>query len=782
MRSILFSAALLITGWCAAQTVTGTVVNNSGETLEGVNISTSSGRSGAVSTSTGSFTLNFTQPGKYVLRFSYVSHESRTENITLSEGENLDLGRIVLTEIQQELEQVNVTATRVKANGPLVYQNLDEETIEDNNTGQDIPYILNQATSVVTTSDAGAGVGYTGMRIRGSDQTRINVTINGIPVNDAESHGVFWVNTPDLASSTSSIQIQRGVGTSTNGSGSFGANINLQTDELSRTSYAKAHLGYGSFDTERATLEVGSGLLNGHWVFQGRLSQIRSEGYIDRARSNLRSYFMSGGYIGDNFSIKAVVFGGNEETYQAWYGLDSATYFAAVDKGEEPTYNYAGEVYDDNFNLTGYYDDQVDHYTQNHYQLHYNQVLSKSTSLNLSAHYTKGSGYYEEYQNSDSLATYGITSTPQVYGDVVRRLWLDNDFYGVVGNIDYQKNKLNLIVGGGANYYDGIHFGELVWARYAGNTQPYDRFYLSYGDKTDANVYTKLYYDFTSKLQAFVDLQYRLVNLSGNGDDENNRQIDFSGEFHFFNPKAGISYTFNNAVMAYASYAIANREPNRQDFIENEETPKAEKLNDLEAGARFKLGRLNLNVNYFLMQYRDQLVLTGQLNNVGYPIRRNVGESFRTGVEIEAQASFLNNTLVWMPNLTLSTHQNRDYIGDDLTNYGNTPIAYSPNLIGGSVLKYTGVKNFEIALQNKYVGEQYLDNTGNERYLLPSYFLTDLRLAYKLRILNMERCQLQLSVYNLTNERYISNGYVYGTPYYYAQAGINYMAGLRIEL
>ncbi|MGB0177999.1 MAG: carboxypeptidase-like regulatory domain-containing protein, partial [Owenweeksia sp.] len=339
MRSILFSAALLLSVWCAGQTVTGTVVNNSGEALEGANITVTTGQAGTITNANGYFLLNFTQAGKYTLRFSFVGHESRTENVTLSEGQKLELGRIVLNELQQELQQVSVTATRAKENSPLVYQNISEETIEENNSGQDIPYILNQATSVVTTSDAGAGIGYTGMRIRGSDQTRINVTINGIPVNDAESHGVFWVNTPDLASSVGSIQIQRGVGTSTNGSGSFGANINLQTDELSRTPYAKAHLGYGSFDTERATLELGTGLLNGHWAFQGRLSQIRSEGYVDRARSNLRSYFMSGGYIGDNFSLKAVVFGGNEETYQAWYGLDSASYFNAVDNGDEPTYN-----------------------------------------------------------------------------------------------------------------------------------------------------------------------------------------------------------------------------------------------------------------------------------------------------------------------------------------------------------------------------------------------------------------------------------------------------------
>ncbi|MGB0177203.1 MAG: TonB-dependent receptor, partial [Owenweeksia sp.] len=440
------------------------------------------------------------------------------------------------------------------------------------------------------------------------------------------------------------------------------------------------------------------------------------------------------------------------------------------------------EIYNDAGNLTGYYDDQVDNYSQNHYQLHYNQVLSATTSLNISGHYTKGSGYYEEYQNSDSLGTYGITGTTEVYGDVVRRLWLDNDFYGVVYNLDYKKDKLNLIIGGGANYYDGIHFGELVWARYAGNTQPGDRFYISYGDKLDANVYAKAYYDFTSRFQAFADVQYRRVSLSGNGDDENDRVIDFSDDFNFVNPKAGLSYRASEKMSFYASYAVAHREPNRQDYIENDEKPKAETLNDLEVGGRFSVGNMKLNVNYFLMQYQDQLVLTGKLNNVGYPIRSNVGQSYRTGVELEAQANFLNNTLLWMPNLTVSTHKNVDYVGDDLTEYGNTPIAYSPNLIGGSVLKYTGIKNFEIAVQNKYVGEQFLDNTGNDRYRLEAYFLTDLRLSYNLSILNLNRCQLQLSIFNLTDERYISNGYVYGTPYYYAQAGINYMAGLRVEL
>ncbi len=771
-KLIAFAALSALFLQMQAQTISGRVTSKTdGKPLPGASIIVQSTKAGVQAGANGEFEIQLEKGKTYQLTATFVGFEPMTKTVVVQQNTvvNFDL------EVSNEwLEQVNVTALRAGDNSPMAHQDLNKEDIEERNQGQDMPYILEQTTSIVTTSDAGAGVGYTGMRIRGSDQTRINVTINGIPVNDAESHGVFWVNTPDLASSLQSVQIQRGVGTSTNGSGAFGASINMQTDDLQKEGFGKARIGMGSFNTQRYSVQFGSGLINDHWAIQGRLSQIKSDGYVDRARSNLRSYFFTGGYLAEDWSLKAVVFGGNEETYQAWYGLDSATFVS------DPTYNYAGLKYDTAGNVVGSYDDQVDNYSQNHYQLHYNKRLSNSWSFNLSGHYTRGRGYYEEYQSNDSLGTYGI-SAPEIYGNIVRRLWLDNDFYGVVYNLQYHNDKFNFVFGGAANEYLGDHFGEIVWAQYTGGTEPADQFYFSKGSKRDLNFYAKADYNLTSSLSVFGDLQYRRVTLMGKGDDEMNRTIDFKDEFNFVNPKAGITYNVNSDLQIYGSFAISNREPTRQDYIENSKKPKAENLQDIEIGSRYVFKQNSIEVNLYGMFYQNQLVQTGEINNVGYPIRSNVGKSHRIGVELTTNFKILEK-LRWMPNLTISRNRNESFTDDDLVNYGETPIAFSPNVIGGSVLEFKPLAGFTMALQNKYVGEQYLSNTGLDRHILNDYFLTNIRMAYQIPVKFVKNLEVEILMNNITNEKYAANGYVYfGDPYYYAQAGFNFLAGLSVD-
>ena len=497
--------------------------------LSGASINLDQNPTGTISAKDGSYELKLSKEGTYLIKVAFIGYETKEQLINYTgKTQSIDF---YLEQGSEELDEVNVSALRAKEETPIAFQNIKKETIEERNLGQDIPFILDQTVSAVTTSDAGAGIGYTGLRIRGSDQTRINVTINGIPLNDAESQGVFWVNTPDFASSLQSVQIQRGAGTSTNGSGAFGASLNLETSDLQTKPFAQVHIGMGSFNTERYTLQVGTGLINKHWAFQGRLSQIKSEGFLDRARSNLRSYFFTGGYVSEKTTVKAVVFGGNEETYQAWNGVDSLTY------ENNPTFNSTGAIYDTAFNIEGFYDNQVDNYTQNHYQLHINHQFSSDLKANLSFHYTRGKGYFEEYQSNALLSLYNITGTPVTNSDLVRRLWLENDYYGFVYNVDYKVGSLNFIIGGGANEYRGDHFGEVVWARFAGNQEPFGRFYFSDGLKQDVNTYLKTFYDLTKDIQLFADLQYRHVRFSGNGDNENQVLIDFDDTFNFFKPQ-----------------------------------------------------------------------------------------------------------------------------------------------------------------------------------------------------------------------------------------------------
>lgn len=780
-KFIFFSAAFLLTPYLYSQSIKGIVRDAATNSpLHGASITTTNGF-GTVSLEDGTYNLKLRPNETYTIKVEFIGYDSQEQEVKLGSSDKVI--DFYLTEKTEELSQVNITALRANEETPIAYQNVSKEAIEERNLGQDIPIILDQTVSAVSTSDAGAGVGYTGLRIRGSDQSRINVTINGIPLNDAESQGVFWVNTPDFASSLQSAQIQRGAGTSTNGSGAFGASINLQTADLQEKPFAQAHLGYGSFNTQRYTLQFGSGLINKRWVFQGRLSKIQSDGFLDRATSDLNSYFFTGGYVSDKTEIKAVVFGGNEVTYQAWNGVDSATF------ASDPTTNTTGAIYDTNFNVIGYYDNQVDDYSQTHYQLHINHTFRKDLKANLSFHYTKGLGFFEEYRSNDLLANYGITGTPETNSDLVRRLWLDNDFYGFIYNVNYAKGPLEFVLGGGANEYDGDHFGEVIWARYAGNTEPSDRFYFNRGNKRDVNTYLKTNMNIGNKMNLFVDLQYRYVNISGAGSDENMTTILYDDDFNFFNPKVGLSARLNKKTLVYASYAIAQREPSRQDYVGAAQNPVAERLGDLEVGSRLFLDKVQINANVYYMHYSNQLVLTGEINNVGTFLRSNVGESYRLGIELDAMVE-VTKKLRWLPNLSISDNRILDYRytltdangSTNIIDAGNSTIAFSPNLIAGSTLAWEPFKGFEIALVNKYVGVQQLDNTGREGVALAAYFLTDVRINYQIPQKLVKGVLLELGVFNITDEEYASNGYAGdGFKGYYPQAGINFLTGLKID-
>ncbi|MEP1016452.1 TonB-dependent receptor, partial [Maribacter dokdonensis] len=481
--------------------------------------------------------------------------------------------------------------------------------------------LMNFLPSVVTTTDAGAGVGYTGLRVRGSDATRVNVTINGIPYNDAESQGTFWVNMPDFASSTESLQLQRGVGTSTNGAGAFGASLNLLTDGFSQDAYGQISTSIGSYGTLRNNLKFSTGLLNDHVEISGRLSKIKSDGYIDRARSDLESYFLQAAYKDDNTLIKALMFGGHEITYQAWYGIDGQTL------RDNRTFNPSG-IYTDLDGNTQFYDNEVDNYKQDHAQLLWNEQISDFWSTNIALHYTRGRGYFEQYREADDFSTYGfeplIVDGEEVNTtDLIRRRWLDNDFYGTVFSANYKKEKLDLIIGGGLNKYEGDHFGEVIWARYASNSSYRDRYYDDSSSKTDFNLYTKANYQLTDQWSLYGDVQYRTVGYKANGEDTG--LVDDT--FNFFNPKAGVTFDLNANNNFYLSYAVANREPNRNDYENG--NPKPEKLNDFELGWRYVSPSVQVNTNVYYMNYKDQLVVTGELNDVGAPLRENIGDSYR---------------------------------------------------------------------------------------------------------------------------------------------------------
>jgi iron complex outermembrane receptor protein len=632
---------------------------------------------------------------------------------------------------------------------------------------------MNYLPSVVTTSDAGNGVGYTGIRVRGSDATRVNVTINGIPYNDSESHGTYWVNMPDFASSVESLQLQRGVGTSTNGAGAFGASLNMLTDSYSNKATGEISNSFGSFNTRKHTVKFSSGLMNDHFEIAGRLSALKSDGYVDRGASDLKSYFLQGTYVGKTTLIKALVFGGKEKTYQSWNGIDGETL------NNDRSFNSAGAFTDEQGN-TRFYDNETDNYQQDHSQLHWNEKISENWSTSFALHYTKGKGFYENYKEDAKFSSYGLTpivinGTTINTTDLIRQKWLDNDFYGTTFSANYTTEKLEVIFGGGYNKYEGVHFGKVIWARYASQSELGDHYYDDFASKTDGNIFAKANYQITEEISLFGDLQLRNVHYNANSYETGL----VNDTFNFFNPKAGLNYDINANNKLYFSYARANREPNRTDYEGG--NAKSEKLNDFEMGWRYAADKVQINSNVYYMAYKDQLILTGKLDDVGSPIRSNSEKSFRLGLEVDATIA-LSKQFIIRPNFTLSSNKNID-LAVEGENYGTTDISYSPSVIVGNIIVYKPFENLQISWLQKFVGEQYMNNIELPAAKLANYFVNDLNIAYEIKPKSVFKSIVITGlVNNILDKKYVSNGYMWDVyPYYYPQAGINFLAGLTLK-
>jgi len=675
----------------------------------------------------------------------------------------------------QKLDEVLVKAVRVTATAPITHSNIKKEDLEKRNLGQDIPALLNYLPSVITSSDAGAGIGYSYLRVRGSDATRINITINGIPYNDSESQGTFWVNLGDFASSTQSLQLQRGVGTSTNGSGAFGASLNILTDAVSSEAGGEISNSFGSFGTRKHTVKFTTGKIIDYFEFAGRLSNIYSDGYVDRAFSDLKSYFLQASYIDKNTLIKALTFGGKERTYQAWYGLS------------------ADELENDRQQNPYTYENETDNYWQNHYQLHWNEKINNRWSTNISLNYTKGEGYFEQFKDDRDASDYNNLINDG--SDVIVRRWLDNDFYVTNGTLTYKENGTEIISGASFNTYKNDHYGELIWGSdLAPNINIKDRYYFSTSDKSDWSLFSKASFKVSNNLNAFVDLQVRFVNYKTVGLTSNRAPINIDEKYNFFNPKLGLTFKINNNHSLYTSYARANKEPNRNDFESNADQVKHESLNDLELGWRFINKKISLNTNVYYMNYQNQLVLTGALDNSGEYLRENIDKSYRLGIEVDANLNFSDK---WTLNSNVAISENK--INDlsierdgGLTNFGKTNIAFSPNFISGNSIKYSPNERLQLALLGKYVSSQYLSNTDTEASKIDGYFVSDFNAIYELKMNSVfKSIVFKGLINNLFNKEYVDRGYTYLNTWsgptsieeqgYYPQATFNFLVGVTLK-
>ena len=778
MRIIYILLLITYTSTSAQEyTISGKVVNNNLDILSGASIKIEETNMGTSSDGNGEFTLNLDK-GKYTILISYTGFQSIKKEIFLEEDKKLNF---ILLVDDLVLDEVLVTAVRATQNTPITYSNLNKKELSKRNLGQDIPILLNYLPSVISSSDAGAGIGYTYLNVRGSNSERINVTINGIPYNDAESHGTFWVNLGDFASSTENLQLQRGVGTSTNGSGAFGASLNILTDVISEKASGEISNSFGSYNTRKHTIKFSTGKLNNHFEISGRLSKIYSDGYVNRAFSDLKSYFIQGSYSNENSLIKAISFGGSERTYQSWYGIDAKQLLE--DRRQNP-YTYENEV---------------DDYNQNHYQLHWNKKLNDNWSTNLGLNYTKGSGFFEQYKTDEKAEDFNNIINDN--SNVIVRRWLDNNFYVINFNATFKNNNLNLVSGLSYSNYSGDHFGEVIWGNnLVSHASIGDRYYMSDALKKDLNIFSKATYSISEEFSAYLDLQGRLVNYETAGLTSDRVPIDINTNFNFFNPKLGFIYKIKDQNSLYLSYAKAQREPNRNDFENG--VSKEERLDDYELGWRYNKENFSFNSNLYFMNYSNQLVLTGEIDDVGAPIRATSGNSYRLGLEIDSDIKIGQNFSI-RTNAAISSNKNRDFkasINGNLENLGNTPISFSPNLIVGNILTYETNEKLQFSFLSKYVGKQYMSNLNSNitnQDVLESYFISDINLGYTIETKKVfTSIVINAIINNIFNKKYVDRGYYYTYNYpdnngniitgdgagYYPQATTNFLIGISFKL
>ena len=781
MKKITFFLFLFVSILANAQTFTlnGKVVNENNESLPGATVLVKENNKGTSTDFDGKFRVNLPK-GTSTIQVSFVGYKTVSKEISLTKNDAIEF---VLFPNATVLEEVLVAAVRVQSDAPIAHSNLTKKEIAKRNLGQDIPVLLNYLPSVISSSDAGAGVGYTYIRVRGSDASRVNVTINGIPYNDAESQGTFWVNLGDFASSTQSLQLQRGVGTSTNGSGAFGASLNILTDAISEQAGGEIANSFGSYGTRKHTVKFTTGKVNKHFEFAGRLSNIYSDGYVDRASTDLKSYFFQGSYTDDNTLIKAITFGGTEKTYQAWYGLDATQ--LEQDRKQNP-YTY---------------DNETDNYKQDHYQLHWDEKLNENWSTNIGLNYTRGKGYFEQFKADSGISKYneiieqtGVDSWGTPVTDAIVRRWLDNHFYVFNGNTTYKKENLEIVSGFSYSNYKGDHFGEVIWAKqFAPTANIRDQYYFSDASKKDFSVFSKATFKISEKLKTFVDLQGRFVNYKTNGLTADRNPLNIEEKFSFFNPKLGFTYSINKNNSLYMSYAKANKEPNRDDYKNGKEV-KLESLDDYEFGWRLKNNTVQLNTNLYYMAYNNQLIQTGGLNDVGEYLRENVKDSYRFGLEIDANIKISSQFSV-NQNLTLSSNKIKDFILDregTVTNIGTTNIAFSPDIIAGNAIVYKPTDYFQLSFLSKFVGDQYLSNTNTKASKLEDYFISDLNFVYEIKTVAIfKSITISGVVNNIFNKRYVDRGYTYLNTWtgptsfevqgFYPQATRNFLIGATLK-
>lgn len=762
----------------------------------------------------GNFEFNNLKNGLTKIKCHYIGYADTTLEINLSHPTTI---RIFLTPTPFLTEEVIVLSTRNSKNAGMSSTTLSKEEIAKLNTGQDLPYLLQLLPSAVVTSDAGNGVGYTGIRIRGSDATRVNVTINGIPLNDAESQGVYWVNLPDFASSTENIEVTRGAGVSTNGSGAFGGTINIQTQQLNDSGFLQTSNAYGAFQTLKNNISFGTGLLKNHFSMEGRLSKISSDGYIDRGASDLKSFYLSTAYRDQKNLIRLNVFSGKEVTYQSWNGVPESRldgdvkamqeYIIRNGLNEEDAANLLSSSRTYNYYT---YKNQNDNYQQDHYQLLLSRNVGKSFIANIGLHATKGIGFFEEYKSAEDLAQYGIKidGVPDsviTYSDLVRRRWLDNWFYGATWSLQGDiMEKCGITFGGAINQYKGNHFGEVIWSRIAGQSELTDKYYENEATKNDFNSFLKIDLAITATLSLYGDLQYRFVDYSFYGPNEFGTFLQQKVQHNFINPKAGLTYTGIKNMHFYFSTSVAQKEPNRADYIESSilSRPTSEKMVDYEAGMKWSTRIFKVGLNLYYMDYTNQLVLTGEVNDVGNFTRSNINKSFRSGIEAEA-AIQLHRKWVLLGNVTFSENKIKSfkefidvyaadftYQGQEEIVYNNTTISFSPSIIGSGALLFHPISEMEISFLGKYVSKQYLDNTESKESEMPAYFTGDVRASYKIVKANLPGIKFDLLLNNIFNSAYVSNGYTYGYRYdetrvrenfYYPQALFNIMGQVTLS-